>query len=32
MARECRLTVEELISNFNDYTLMVAQWLETKGS
>ena len=28
MAREGRLIAEELI--FNDYTLMVAQWLETK--
>ena len=28
-AREARLTVEELI--FNDYTLLVAQWLESKG-
>ena len=29
MAREERLIAEELV--FNDYTLMVAQWLETKG-
>ena len=28
-AREARLIVEELI--FNDYTLLVAQWLESKG-
>ena len=28
-AREARLIPEELI--FNDYTLLVAQWLETKG-
>ena len=30
MAREARLIAEELV--FNDYTLMVAQWLETKGN
>ena len=29
-AQECRLTVEELI--FNDYTLLVAQWLESEGN
>ena len=29
MAQEERLIAEELV--FNDYTLMVAQWLETKG-
>ena len=29
-AREARLIAEELI--FNDYTWMVAQWLETKGN
>ena len=28
-AREARLILEELI--FNDYTLLVAQWLEIKG-
>ena len=27
-AQECQLTVEDLI--FNDYTLLVAQWLESK--
>ena len=30
MARETRLIAEELV--FNDYTLMVAQWLETKDN
>ena len=29
IARESRLRVEDLI--FNDYTLLVAQWLESKG-
>ena len=29
MAREGRLIVEELV--FNDYTLLDAQWLESKG-
>ena len=29
-ARECQLTVEDLI--FNDYTLVVTQWLRTKTS
>lgn len=29
-AQECQLTVEELI--FNDYTLLVAQWLESEGN
>lgn len=30
MAREGRLIVEELI--FRDYTMMIAQWLDTKGN
>ncbi len=29
-AQECQLTVEDLI--FNDYTLLVAQWLESEGN
>ena len=29
-ARECRLTVKDLI--FNDYTLVVTRWLETKAN
>lgn len=30
MAKEGQLIVEELI--FNDYTLLVAQWLENEGN
>ena len=29
-AQECQLTVEDLV--FNDYTLLVAQWLESEGN
>ena len=29
-AQECQLTVEDLI--FNDYILLVAQWLESEGN